>query len=114
MGQRGAMWWGGWIVAFVFLCLYIAFEVMDLDGSQFRVWSGVALTVESASAEADRALRTCADSLGIRLQPYMLPPSTVRPVRLAMMPLRSFRGGRPLARRQLSRIGRITLAADPA
>ncbi len=52
---------GGWWVVFLSACLamgvYLAFDVLDLDGSSLRgVAAGVAMAAESASGETDRLL----------------------------------------------------------
>jgi hypothetical protein len=113
MGQRGAVWWGVWTIAFVFLCAYIAFDVLDVDGSQLHFRSGLVLTVGSASAEADRVIRPRQIPHAVRLRPYTLALHLRLPLRLATTPLRRFRGERLPPRRQLSRAARLTLSADP-
>lgn len=113
MGQRGAVWWEVWTIAVVFLGVYIGFEVLDLDGSQLQLRSGVALTVESASVEADRSLRVCPIPLAVRLQPYLLALHTMLPLRPVTRPGRPLGGKRLLPRRQLAHVARLMQSADP-
>ncbi len=113
MRQRGAVWRGLWTIACVFLCAYIAFDVLDLDGSQLHLRSGVALTSDSASAEADRALRSRPIPPTLRLQPSTLASHAMLPPRPATTAVRPRHGERLLPRRHLSRISRSTPAADP-
>ena len=113
MGQRGAVWWGVWTIAFVLLCAYITFDVLDVDGSQLHLRSGLVLTVGSASAEADRVVRPRQIPLAVRLQPCTLAHHMRLPLRLATTPLRRFRGERLPPRRQLSCVALLTQSADP-
>ncbi len=113
MGKRGAVWWGVWTIAFVLLCAYIAFDVLDLDGSELHFRSGLALTVGSASAEADRVVRPRQIPLAVHLQPYTLAPHMRLLLRLATTPVRRFCGERLPPRRQLSRVAHPTQSADP-
>jgi hypothetical protein len=41
-------------LGFILLCVYIAFNVLDIDGSEFQYRLGPALAAESATAESDR------------------------------------------------------------
>ncbi len=102
MGQRGAVRRGAWTIAVVFLFAHIAFDVLDLDGSQLHFPFGVALTVEFASAEADRISRWCPILLALRQPLNLLAPSTRLALRPATMPVRRLREESPLPRRQLT------------
>ncbi len=113
MGQRGAVWRGAWTIACVFLSAYIAFDVLDLDGSQLHFQSGVALTVESASAEAERISRGCPIPLALRQQLSLLAPRTTLTPRPARMPDRPVRAEHLLPRGQLARGAPLSPSADP-
>ena len=113
MRQCGAVWRRVWPIAFGLLCVYIGFDVLDLDGSQLQLPSRGALTIESSAVEADRALRARPTPLPVRLSPSTLAPSILRPVRPATVPFRSLRCERRLPRRHLSRSARLAPSADP-
>ncbi len=113
MRQRGAVWRGLWTIACVFLCAYIAFDVLDLDSSQLHLRSGVALTSDSASAEADRALRSRPIPLTVRLQSSTLASHAILPSRPAATAVRPRHGERLLPRRHLPCSARSTPSADP-
>ncbi len=56
--RRSRGWWGVFLCAFLALGVYIAFDVLDLDGSQLRdPLQGNAIAAESTQAETDRLLR---------------------------------------------------------
>ncbi len=58
MRQLGWGWHWAWVLGFTFLCVYIAFDVLDLDGSQLAQRSGVAITTATSTGEADRVRAT--------------------------------------------------------
>lgn len=57
MRQRGLAWQWAWVLGFVLLCLYIAFDVLDLDGSQLPQGWGSAIVETDATGDAERMLR---------------------------------------------------------
>ncbi len=57
MRRHGVMWWGVWAIGVLFVSCYIAFDLLDLDGSQLQTRAGVTLTASSSSAEVSRFLR---------------------------------------------------------
>ncbi len=114
MRQHGAVWWGLWTIACLFLCAYIAFDVLDFDGSQLQLRSGVVLTSDSASAEAARAVRPRPTPLAVRLQPSTLASHVMHPPPPAATAVRPRHGERLFPRCHLSRRACSTPAADPA
>jgi hypothetical protein len=74
MRRRVSMWQWGWTLGIALLCVYIAFDVLDLDGSQLQTRFGAAITTAVTSAEADRIVRASASPALIRL---CLPASRV-------------------------------------
>ncbi len=113
MAKRGAVWWGVWTIAFGLLCAYIAFDVLDIDGSQLHFRSGLVLTVGSISAEADRVVRPRQLPLAVRLRSFTLSPHLRLPLRVTKTPLRRFGGERLPPRRPVSHVGDLTRPADP-
>lgn len=55
--QRSTGWWAVLFVACLAMAIYIAFDLLDLDGSNLRdLGGGTAIAAESPSAETDRLL----------------------------------------------------------
>jgi hypothetical protein len=55
--QRSDGWWAVFLCAFLAMGVYIAFEVLDVDGSNLRdMGPGTAIAAEPASADAERFL----------------------------------------------------------
>jgi len=116
MRRLGSAWRWGWALGSALLCVYIAFDVLDLDGSQLQQRSGVAITAETSSAEADRLLRESASAPPVLLHPRALATDIGLRLHLAGTRLRPLRDGSFLPRRHLSRLGsRVSeQSADPA
>ena len=72
MRQRGLAWRWAWVLGFVLLCLYIAFDVLDLDGSQFPQRYGSAIVEQDATGDTERVLR------GDPAFPSLQPTSSMR------------------------------------
>ncbi len=60
MPLRTSAWRWVWAFGFVLLCVYLAFDVLDLDGSQLRS-PGHLLAVSVSEGEAERFARPDAD-----------------------------------------------------
>lgn len=112
----GAVWRWAWALGFALLCAYMAFDVLDLDGSQLQQRSGMAIAAETSSAEADRILKEGASPPLVPLHPDALGTDSEVRLQPAGTRLRTSRNGRFLPRRQLSRLDSRTPAqpADPA
>lgn len=55
--QRSTGWWAVFLFACLAMAIYIAFDLLDLDGSNLRDLGGAAaIAAESPSAETDRLL----------------------------------------------------------
>ena len=72
MRQRGSAWRWAWMSGFVLLCFYIAFDVLDFDGSQLPHGWGSAIVETDDTGDAERMLR------GDPAFPSPQPPSSVR------------------------------------
>jgi hypothetical protein len=115
MRRLGLVWQWGWALGFAFLAVYIAFDVLDVDGSQLRQHSGLAITAESSSAEADRVLRESALPPLVFLHPRELVAHTglrLHPAGVRLRPLRE----NFFPRRHLARLDSLSpeQPADPA
>ena len=114
MAQRGVVWSAVWAIASLLLCIYIAFDILDLDGSQFPVQTGSALTVESGSAEADRALRASPLPLWVHLPPDLRGHPSPRSLRPAAVPRPAPRARWGCPRRHPSTCAHLPESPDPA
>lgn len=119
--RRSQVWWGVFICACLAMAAYIAFDLLDLDGSNLRdPLPSSAIAAESASAETQRVLprlRSIPDApvsspqpLTIRSAPEASPPSlylrAVCTARLAQL--------RPPAYASRETASVITPSDDPA
>lgn len=74
MRRGGTWWWGVWVLGGALLSFYIAFDVLDLDGSEFPPRVGVTLTAASSAAEVDRPLRLVPPFFPVEGHPGQLAP----------------------------------------
>ncbi len=105
MRRLGKAWRWGWVLGFAFLCVYIAFDVLDLDGSQLQLRFGAAITTATTTGESDRALRA-----NIPLPPVRQPASALAgvsglPLQPALTRQSPLRSRRLLPRRQPAHLG---------
>ncbi len=55
--RRSRAWWGVFLCAVLAMGAYIAFDMLDLDGSSLRdAWAGSAIAAEAVGGEAERLL----------------------------------------------------------
>jgi len=55
--HRSRAWWGVFLCAVLAMGAYIAFDMLDLDGSSLRdAWAGSAITAEAVGGESERLL----------------------------------------------------------
>jgi len=55
--RHSRAWWGVFLCAVLAMGVYIAFDMLDLDGSSLRdAWPGSAVAAEPVGGEAERAL----------------------------------------------------------
>jgi hypothetical protein len=77
MRRRGRLWrWGG-VFGMALLCLYITFDILDLDGSR-PPCPGAATLAETASDDADRLLRASVLPQPVPLHANTLPACELR------------------------------------
>jgi hypothetical protein len=50
-------WRGAWALGFALLCVYIVFDVLDLDGSELQRHSGFGLVAAASAEEVERLFR---------------------------------------------------------
>ena len=73
-GQLSTSWWAVFLFACLAMALYIAFDLLDLDGSNLRqLGRGGAIAAESPSAETDRFLSSPRFSPGENQDPVAIP-----------------------------------------
>jgi len=114
MRRFGLLWRWAWALGVAVLCVYIAFDVLDLDASRLQQRSGAVITPETSSAEPDRLLRASALRQPVRLHSCALAAEAhLHPV---ASQLRALPDGRLCARRHLPRLGSRAPepSADPA
>ena len=114
MRRLGSLWWWAWALGVAVLCVYIAFDVLDLDASRIQQRSGAVITPETSSAEPDRLLRASALRQPVRLHSCAL--AAEAHLHLVVSQPRALRDGRPCARRHLPPLGcrGPEPSADPA
>jgi hypothetical protein len=115
MRRHGSVWRWAWLLGAALLCLYIAFDVLDVDGSRLP-FARAAVLAETDAADAERQLRTGLLPEPLRFRPDILAAERAlwlqRPVAHSSPP----RADRALPPRRL--VGRSThvpaASADPA
>lgn len=115
MRQSGAVWRGVWAITFAFVCVYIAFEVLDIDGSQLQLDAGFVITAEASSAEVDRVLREGPTPLVVRLLSDSIVTPRLAQLQFARNTLRLPGADIPLPRQGLAHPGcsSSSQSADP-
>ncbi len=121
MVRRRSIWRSAWVLAFALLCVYLAFDVLDLDGSDFprQLESNVIASV-GVTLETDRLCAAALPLPDLRLQDPPAASNGLERIHLPAFqsnhPGARLRSGPILARRQLSMTGTTSSGhpADPA
>ncbi len=120
--RRSRAWWGVFLCAVLAMGAYIAFDMLDLDGSSLRdAWPGSAVAAEPAGGETERILSPAevtphAPVLGSAVAAVDLDRASGSPDRAATMPHSGASLRRVLPRINLARdtSSPASPSADPA